>query len=207
MPGSEAPVAAGFGGAPPGSAWMNLIVPAQPGAKTADFNLAEGHMRYLVPVPPKPDYDYLTFDYDRDTHLLDDWAKKANATDTDLSAFRSRGGKLLMTYGWADTILQPMMGVNYYEQAVARNGPRTTEFFRLFMVPGMTHCGGGNGTDRFDSMTALINWVERKQAPDSMHATRVVDNRSCVHDRCARTRRWRATPGREASMRQQISAA
>ena len=70
-----------------------------------------------------------------------------------------------MTYGWADTILQPMMGVNYYEQATAKNGAETPDFFRLFMVPGMAHCGGGIGPDRHDAVTAMINWVEKGQAP------------------------------------------
>ncbi len=82
-----------------------------------------------------------------------------------------------MTYGWADQVLQPLMGVDYYEKAVARNGPRATDFFRLFMVPGMTHCSGGNGTDRFDAVTALIDWVEKNKAPESLRATRVVDDK------------------------------
>src|SRR5215471_9007084 len=175
MPGSEAVTTGLFGGGS-GSGWMNVIVAAQPDGKPADFNLAENTMRYLVHTPPKPDYDYKTFDFDRDIHLLDNWSKEADAKNPDLSKFRSRGGKLLMTYGWADSILQPMAGVNYYEQAVAKNGPDTSAFFRLFMVPGMAHCGGGIGPDRHDPMTAMINWVEKGKAPTSMVASRVVDN-------------------------------
>lgn len=169
MPGSEGVVAGN-------SSWMNLIVAARPEAKPADFNLAENTMRYLVYAPPKPDWDYKTFDYDHDISLLNDWSKKADAKNPDLSKFRKEGGKLLMTYGWADPILQPMMGVKYFEDAVAKNGPSTTDFFRLFMVPGMSHCGGGIGTDRFDSMTAMIDWVEKNKAPESMAAARVVNN-------------------------------
>jgi len=176
MPGSEAVTTGLFGGGT-GSGWLNVIVGTQPDAKPADFNLAENTMRYLVFTPPKPDYDYKTFDFDRDTRLLDDWSKKADAKDPDLSKFRKRGGKVLMTYGWADSILQPMAGVNYYEQAVAKNGPATSDFFRLFMVPGMAHCGGGIGPDRHDPVTAMINWVEKDKAPDSMVASRVVDNK------------------------------
>jgi hypothetical protein len=59
---------------------------------------------------------------------------------------------------------------------VRTNGAKTTEFFRLFMVPGMTHCAGGNGTDRFDPMTAIINWVEKGKAPDSIRAAHVQNN-------------------------------
>ena len=156
--------------------WINLVVPGQPDRKAADFSLAEGILRYLAHKPPQPDYDYRSFDFERDTHLLDAWGQLANATDTDLSRFNKRGGKLIMTYGWADPILQPMVGVNYYEQALARNGPDTPQFFRLFMVPGMSHCGGGVATDRFDAVTALVDWVEKGKAPDVIRAARVVKN-------------------------------
>src|SRR5688572_21910119 len=110
------------------SGWVNAIVPAQPGAKPADFNLAEGVMRYLILDPPQPAYDAMAFDFDRDTRLVERWSKLADAKETDLSRFRKSGGKLIMTYGWADTILQPMMGVNYYEAVVEKNGRNTSDF-------------------------------------------------------------------------------
>ena len=178
MPGSEAVAAGGFGGnGAPVSGWMNVIVAARPGAKPADFNLAEGIIQYLVPRPPKPNYDYKTFDYDHDIHQLDYWSKQADVKNPDLSKFRKHGGKLLMTHGWADPILQPMMSVNYYQQAVAKNGPATPDFFRLFMVPGMAHCGGGIGPDLRDPMTVIIDWVEKGKAPDSIIASKVVNNK------------------------------
>jgi pimeloyl-ACP methyl ester carboxylesterase len=172
MPGSEAAVTAAGGTS--SSPWMGMIVPAQPNAKPADFSLAEGTMRYLALTPPQPGYDTATFNYDRDVSLLDAWGKKANATSTDLNAFRKRGGKLLITYGWADQILQPLMGVQYYEKLQARYGKGTNAFARLFMVPGMTHCSGGNGTDTFDPVTAIVNWVEKGKAPETLPASRVV---------------------------------
>jgi hypothetical protein len=175
MPGSEAVMPGLFGGGS-GSGWMNVIVTTQPDGKPADFNLAEGTMRYLVHNPPQSDYDYKTFDFDRDIPMLDAWSKLADAKNPDLSKFKKHGGKLVMTYGWADSILQPMAGVNYYELAVAKNGPETQEFFRLFMVPGMAHCGGGIGPDRNDSVTAVIDWVEKGKAPESIVASRVVNN-------------------------------
>ena len=176
MPGSEAVTQGLFGGGS-GSSWLNVIVPAQPGAKPADFGLAEGVIQDLAHKPPQPSYDYRAFDFDRDTHMLDDWSKQADAKNPDLSAFRKHGGKLIMTHGWADPILQPMESVDYYQEAVAKNGPKTTDFFRLFMVPGMSHCSGGIGPDRHDAMTAVIDWVEKNQAPSSMIASRVVDNK------------------------------
>ncbi|MEJ2110891.1 MAG: tannase/feruloyl esterase family alpha/beta hydrolase [Acidobacteriota bacterium] len=175
MPGSEA-VMNLFGGGK-GSGWMNVIVSSRPGATAADFGLAENTMKYLVHNPPKPDYDCSTFDFDKDIHMLDAWGKLADAKDPDLSDFRERGGKLLMTYGWADAILQPMVGVHYYEQALETNGPDTPDFFRLFMIPGMSHCSGGNCPDQHDPVTAVINWVEKGRAPESILAKQVENNR------------------------------
>jgi feruloyl esterase len=172
LPGSEAVVAGN-----PQSAWMGMILPASPGAKPADFNLAENTVRYLVHTPPQPDYDYQKFDFENDVKLLEPWGALANARNPDLSKFRKRGGKLIMTYGWADQILQPEQGIEYYEAALAKNGARTPDFLRLFMVPGMTHCQGGNATDTFDAMTALVNWVEKGKAPDALAAARVFQGR------------------------------
>jgi hypothetical protein len=175
MLGSEALVKGPSGAT--ASGWTNLIVPGQPDAKPADFGLAEGVMRYLVFTPPQPDYDFRKFDFDRDVSLLDRWGKVANANDPDLAKFRARGGKLLMTYGWSDAILQPLMGVSYYERAVEKNGKNTTDFFRLFMIPGMAHCAGGVGPDQNDAVTAVIDWVERGVAPDSLIASKLVDGK------------------------------
>jgi feruloyl esterase len=155
--------------------WTNAVIAGRPGVDPADFNLAQGVMKYLVFNPPKPDWDYRTFDFDKDVNVVDRWGKLANAKQTDLSAFRKRGGKLVMTYGWADQILQPMMGVNYYEQAVAKNGKNTTDFLRLFMVPGMAHCGGGAGPDQNDAVSAVIDWVEKGKAPDAIVAKKIVN--------------------------------
>ncbi len=176
MPGSEAKMPGMFGG-PAASGWMGLIVSTAPNMPSADFGLAEGTMRYLVHNPPMPDYDCMTFDFDNDTHMLDAWGKKADAKSTDLSAFRNRGGKLLMTYGWSDPILQPLVGIHYYEKAIAKNGPDTTDFFRLFMIPGMSHCSGGVCPDQHDPMTAIINWREKDKAPDTMLAKQLKDGK------------------------------
>lgn len=173
MLGSEALVPGPNGAA--ASGWANVILPARPDAKPADFNLAENTMRYLVFQPPQPEWDFRTFDFGRDPKLLERWGEIADATSTNLRDFRARGGKLIMTYGWADSILQPMMGVDYYERAVKANGSNGTEFMRLFMVPGMAHCAGGLGPDQNDAVTAVIDWVEKGVAPDVLVAKKIVN--------------------------------
>ena len=174
MVGSEA-INTGPNGAATG--WANAIVAAQPGAKPADYNLAEGVMRYLILDPPQPEYDSTKLDYDHAAKTVQRWSKLADAKDPDLSKFRKSSGKLIMTYGWADQILQPLMGVKYYEDVVAKNGKDTADFVRLFMVPGMAHCAGGVGPDRNDAVTAVIDWVEKGKAPDELIASKVTEGK------------------------------
>jgi feruloyl esterase len=173
MVGSEAVVPRPDGSS--SSGWLNLIAPPQAGGRTADFGLAEGTMRYLVFDPPQPEWNFLEFDFSRDPPLLERWGELANAKDTDLRDFRARGGKLIMTYGWADAILQPLMGVDYYERAVRANGRNGTDFMRLFMIPGMAHCAGGVGPDQYDAVTAVVDWVEKGVAPDTLIAKKIVN--------------------------------
>jgi feruloyl esterase len=175
MPGSEQLVPGQGGNV--ASSWSGSIIPAQPTAKPADFNLAEGIMKYLVLDPPQPEYDTMKFDYDKAASTVSRWSKLADAKDADISKFQKRGGKLIMTYGWADQILQPLMGVKYYESILARD-KNAAKYARLFMVPGMTHCAGGIGPDRNDAVTAVIDWVEKGKAPDQLIASKVTDGKT-----------------------------
>ena len=128
---------------------------------------------------------------------MDELHQILDATDTDLSAFRQRGGKMMMYFGWADPQLNARMGVEYYEQVVEKMGASTDEFFRLFMVPGMFHCGGGVGTSQFDPATPVVNWVEAGKAPERIEATRVVAGKAvrtrplCAYPLVARYQRQR----------------
>ena len=106
---------------------------------------------------------------------------------TDLRRFRDNGAKLIVYHGWSDPDISPLASINYFDSVVdviaddtkAANWQsalaQTQDFFRLFMVPGMGHCAGGPGPDRFDALTALENWVERDIAPESMIASKIVD--------------------------------
>ena len=135
-------------------------------------------MRYMAFEPDEPDFDLRSFDFDADPHRMNFMRSILDATDPDLTRLRDAGGKMIMYFGWADTALNPLMGVNYYEDAQAVTGPRTKDFFRLFMVPGMFHCGGGLGVSRADYLGALMAWVESGTAPDRLVAERVVEGKT-----------------------------
>ena len=96
-----------------------------------------------------------------------------DARSADLKAFIARGGKLLMYHGWADPQISPLAAIGYYEQARRANAGTTnvTNSFRLFVAPGMAHCGGGEGPNDFDKIGTLEQWVEQGKAPDMIAAS------------------------------------
>jgi pimeloyl-ACP methyl ester carboxylesterase len=129
---------------------------------------------YFV-TPPDRSLSVFNFDFDRDPARLDAHAWIFNtADDVDLAGFRARGGKLLFAHGLADPIFSPEEMIDYYQRLNARHGAATTEFARLFLIPGMGHCQGGAATDSWDGLGALMDWVEKGQAPQRIVATGTV---------------------------------
>jgi feruloyl esterase len=120
-------------------------------------------------------WDYKTLDFDRDVTAAEKTAGGImDAVDPNLRAFFARGGKLLQYHGWSDQAVAPENSINYYK-SVSRvvGGKQVDQSYRLFMVPGMGHCGGGDGTSTFDLLTSLDAWVDRGQPPDRVLASRV----------------------------------
>jgi feruloyl esterase len=111
-------------------------------------------------------------DFNRAATLIEQTASINDAVDTDLSTFAARGGKLIIYEGLSDPVFSADDIMDYYRQLEKANGgvEKTESTARLFMIPGMSHCGGGPATDQFDSLTALENWVEHGQAPASILA-------------------------------------
>jgi feruloyl esterase len=118
-----------------------------------------------------PDYDWHKFDLDKTLPFIDEQESYVDAVNPDLSKFKSKGGKLLITHGWADTTITPETTIWYYDSALKKMGKNQSDWMRLFMVPGMGHCGGGPGVNTFDSIGTLEKWVEKGTAPDQMMGT------------------------------------
>ncbi len=116
------------------------------------------------------DYDWHSFDLDRDMPIIDSKIGFVDATDPDLKKFKAHGGKLLLYAGWADTGITPKNTVEYYQSVTKKMGKDATDVARLFMVPGMGHCRGGDGPDSFDTIGTLEKWREQGQAPVTMAA-------------------------------------
>jgi feruloyl esterase len=124
-----------------------------------------------------PKWDWRTFDFDRDVAYADRKMAVVNSVDANLKPFKARNGKLVMYHGWADANVPPEDGIHYYEAVErAMGGPgQTTDFFRLFMAPGMGHCSGGRGPNTFDALGAVDQWVERGKAPEKIVASHMTN--------------------------------
>lgn len=145
--------------------------------RLANMDLPAQFLGYLVDDTVRHNVGALTFDFDRDPATLARSRRIYDATSFDLRAFKSRGGKMLMWHGWADGAIVATSSIGYYEGVRKFMGGRdkTEDFFRLFLIPGVHHGGGGPGLSEFDAFSALENWVEKGQAPGKLIAGRVTN--------------------------------
>jgi hypothetical protein len=152
--------------------WVPAYVGAD-GQKPLYYFFGGDFFRYVAfAEDPGPTWMPEDFDYDRDPPRMGYNRHLNNAASPDLRAFVARGGKLISYQGWSDQSVPPL-GVVDYLADVERfmGGPdAVSNFFRLFMLPGVAHCSGGEGPDRVDALAALEAWVEEGAAPDQLIA-------------------------------------
>jgi feruloyl esterase len=145
------------------------------------FAIGADLFKYVVFQDPA--WDYKTFDVDRELARTEKAENGLlNAMNPNLSTFMDRGGKLIQYHGWNDPQIAPSTSVEYYMSVLETMGgaAKVQGSYRLFMVPGMGHCRGGEGTSSFDMLNALEQWVESGKAPDRIDASRI---RNGVTDR------------------------
>jgi hypothetical protein len=137
--------------------------------KNAQYSLGVSFYRNMV--YDNPQWDYRSFDVNRDVKAADDkLAQSLNATDPDLEPFADRGGKLILYQGWNDAGITPQNTIDYYNSVVAALPIQSDTFIRLYMIPGMLHCWGGTGAVDFEVISSLKRWVESGVAPESILA-------------------------------------
>ncbi len=139
------------------------------------YGIGDGYLKYLAfPESPEPAYSVNDWTFDvAGFDSLREMGKVYNATNSDLSAFVERGGKLILYHGWADPAISPFGTLAYYQAVADTAGglDKAQEFARLFMVPGMFHCSGGDAPSSFDMLGPIQAWVEKGTAPEQIIAT------------------------------------
>jgi pimeloyl-ACP methyl ester carboxylesterase len=134
--------------------------------------LMQDALRRHFTTPPDSSLNLLEFDFDTDPARMDanEWITGTSA-DAELAEFHAAGGKLLLAHGLADPIFSPHDTIDYYERMSAAHGPAVTDFSRLFLIAGMSHCQGGAATDSWDGLAAIVDWVENDRAPERIVAS------------------------------------
>ena len=138
-----------------------------PDARSA--TLGAGSLIWYFMTPSNPKFDWKAFDFDRDTPKTYQTGAINDAVATDLSSFAARGGKFIVLTGVSDPVFSAKDQVDWFKQ-MQQDTAKAADFSRMFMVPGMNHCGGGQAFNDFDPLTLLENWHAKKQAPELMIA-------------------------------------
>jgi feruloyl esterase len=127
--------------------------------------LADDYFKYVVFEDPNWNFKTLNYSSDLEKAMQRDGGT-LSATNADLRPFFEHGGKLIHYQGWTDQQVMPRNSIHYLESVKAKVGkPETDKSYRLFLAPGMGHCGGGDGPNKFDMFPALEQWKEQGKAP------------------------------------------
>ncbi|WP_343314927.1 tannase/feruloyl esterase family alpha/beta hydrolase [Brucella sp. BE17] len=166
------------GGIPEGSEpfWRTWLTGNEAGAPGLNPLFAQAFGSYMAfPEDPGPAYKAKAFDFDKDPARMQEAAKMYNSDDPDLSAFRAADGKMIVWHGWADAIVSPYTTIDWHEAAkkAAGGADVLAKNVRLFMIPGLDHCGiaaGPSGLTQadLDPLQALENWLQNGEAPQSL---------------------------------------
>jgi len=151
-----------------GADFMGLSSPGQPNPITMEW------WRFFLTQNPQWDWKALTSElYEQYWEQSVEEFSAVIATDNpDLTAFRDRGGKIVLWHGWWDQLIYPEGTIDYYQRVQKQLGESTAKFARLFMAPGVSHCAGGPGPQPDRPFDAVVRWVEQGQAPDVLNAVR-----------------------------------
>jgi feruloyl esterase len=144
--------------------------------KPRAFGIALDWFRYFLAQNPQLDWTSITpsaFERFSD-QSMEEYGAVIGTDNPDLAAFRDRGGKAILWHGWADQLITPEGTIDYYTRVQEKMGgaKKTAEFARLFMSPGVGHCGGGAGPSPYGQLDAVRAWVEDSKAPETLTAAR-----------------------------------
>lgn len=151
-------------------AWRSIHLGSN-GRPPGNASLGRDSLTLFAMTPSSPGFDIMQFDFDRDVARTLETAAISDAVATNHNSYAGNGGKLILYHGISDQGMYTNALTGWYEQVTPRSAQGPQDWARLFLVPGMLHCGGGQATDRFDMLQAIQDWVEKDQAPDRVIAS------------------------------------
>lgn len=147
--------------------WNDWITGANGDFKSAGLAITWNYLAFMVKDDPNLNLADVSADDLKRGEL--EVGAQIDADEPDLAAFRARGGKVLQYHGWNDPAVAPGYALEYRDRLIAKLGS-VADFYRLYMVPGMLHCGGGDAPTRVDWQASLSAWVERGIEPQTLTA-------------------------------------
>jgi len=155
--------------------WVGVFVPREANGGIGSAHFADDTINHLLFTPnPATPFTPQTFPFTEAMFRAEEPARALYSADNpDLSGFNARGGRLILWHGWADPHISPLNTIDYYERVGAKLGKAQRDaFIRMFLLPGMGHCSGGDGPSEFALLADLMVWVEGGEAPQVMLAHR-----------------------------------
>lgn len=160
--------------------WAGVYVPMSASQPIFSTMIASGSSHYVIfPEVSAADGDVAHFAFTQANFArLSALHPLYDGGDTDLARFDKAGGKLILWHGWSDPHISPINTIAYYQGVGAKLGrDETLSFAKLFLFPGLYHCGGGDGYSQFDVLSAIIDWVENKRAPETILAAQIPERK------------------------------
>lgn len=171
-----------YGGENKSSGWRPWITGPNENAQKSGYPSSQAGFgievfKYLI--LQDPDWDYSTYDFTGYEKEIRYASSYLDATSTDYSGFKNRKGKIIFWHGWSDPALSAYATIDHYN-AVMANDPDIKDYMRLYLLPGVLHCGGGDGASQIDWIDLIRDWVENDNPPEKIIAKKMVNDREVM---------------------------
>jgi hypothetical protein len=165
-----------FGGENESGGWRAWITGPNEDIQKAGYPSLQAYFgieifKYLI--LQDPDWNYAAYNFTGYEKEICYASAYLDATSTDYSGFKNRKGKIIFWHGWNDPALSAYATINHYN-AVKANDPDNKDYMRLFLLPGVLHCGGGDGPSQVDWIALIRDWVENGNAPEKVIASKTI---------------------------------
>ena len=168
-----------FGGENKPGGWLDWITGPNERFQQSGYPAIQAYFGieiYKYLILQDPNWDYSTYDFTGNEKEVRYASAYLDAVSTDYSGFKNRKGKIIFWHGWNDPALSAFATIDHYN-AVKTNDPDIQTYMRLYLLPGVLHCGGGDGPAQIDWIALIRDWVENNIAPERITASRTAEDK------------------------------